>query len=399
MNRSTYLACLFLLPLCFLDSPVEGTETVDVRNDAELARALREAKPGSSILIAPGRYRGGHSVAGLRGTATEPIRISAADPDDPPVIEGGGNAIHFSGISHVTIESLVIEGSQFNGLNIDDGGQADRPSHHVILKKLRVRNVGSDGNHDGLKLSGVQDFRIVDCDFAKWGRGGSAIDMVGCHRGEIQGCVFRGLETDAGNGVQAKGGSSDIRISASRFENVGSRAVNLGGSTGLPFFRPIDAPFEARNLTVEDCVFIGSPAPIAFVGVDGATVRHNTIYRPGKYVVRILQENVNDRFVQCRNGTIERNLIVFDSDRIGATTNVGPKTNPESFIYRDNAWASTDGRARKPRHDIREEGGEFEKSTDFVDAKGGDLTQKPGSPTREYGSRQASAMRPGPDKP
>lgn len=399
MNRSMHLAWFLLFLLFFLDFPVDGTETVNVRNDAELTRSLREAKPGSSILIAPGRYRGGHSVAGLRGTASEPIRISAADPDNPPVIEGGGNAIHFSDISHVTIESLIIDGSQSNGLNIDDGGQADRPSHHVILKNLRVRNVGSGGNHDGLKLSGVQDFRIVDCEIAKWGRGGSAIDMVGCHRGEIQGCVFRGQETDAGNGVQAKGGSSDIRISGSRFEHVGSRAVNLGGSTGLPFFRPIDAQFEARNLTVEDCVFIGSPAPIAFVGVDGASVRYNTIYRPGKYVLRILQENVNDRFLQCRNGTIERNLIVYDSDRIGSSTNVGPKTNPDSFIYRENAWVSTDGRPRKPRHDIREEAGEFEKSPDFVDAKGGDLTQKPGSPTREYGSRQATATKPGPEKP
>jgi hypothetical protein len=396
MKRSLHVICLFLVPVFCHDSPIRSEDTVEVRNDQELRQALRDAKPGTWIRIAPGRYRGGHSVAGLRGTSAERIRISAAEPANPPVLEGGGNAIHFSDIAFVTVESLVIEGSQFNGLNIDDGGKADRPSHDVILKDLTVRNVGSDGNHDGLKLSGVQDFRIVDCDFSKWGRGGSAIDMVGCHRGEIQGCVFRGQETDAGNGVQAKGGSSEIHIFASRFENVGSRAVNLGGSTGLPFFRPIDAPFEAKNLTVEDCVFIGSPAPIAFVGVDGASVRHNTIYRPGKYVIRILQENVNDRFVQCRNGTIERNLIVFDPAVIGSTTNVGPKTMPGSFVYRGNAWASSDGRHRKPRHDIREEAGEFAKSPIFADAEAGDLTQEPTSPTREFGSRQIIATKPGP---
>jgi len=45
------------------------------------------------------------------------------------------------------------------------------------------------------------------------------------------------------------------------------------------------------------------------VGVDGSTVRRNTIYLPGRWAVRILQENRDPRFVPCRRGAFEANLI------------------------------------------------------------------------------------------
>ena len=39
---------------------------------------------------------------------------------------------------------------------------------------------------------------------------------------------------------------------------------------------------------------------MAFVGVDGSVVRYNTIYRPEKWVVRILQENTADEMTISR---------------------------------------------------------------------------------------------------
>ncbi len=394
MSRPVSLIMCLSILATFPIPETTRAEDVVVRNVTELRQALGGARPGQVIRIAPGRYPGGHSVAGLQGTAEAPIRITASDPADPPVFEGGGNAFHFSSVAHVVVESLVLTGSQYNGVNIDDGGKADRPSHHVVLKDLTVRDIGSDGNHDGIKLSGLNDFTVENCRVSNWGKGGSAIDMVGCHRGDIRLCKFFGSEEDAGNAVQAKGGSSGILIAGCRFEHVGSRGVNLGGSTGLPFFRPIDAPYEARDITVEDCVFLGSPAPIAFVGVDGAKVRHNTFVLPGKYVARILQENTNERFAKCRNGVIERNLIVFDPSRIGSTTNVGPNTMPETFVYIDNVWFSIDMRGRKPRHEIREERGVTDLVPVFVDRDGGDLRQAENSPAKGYGSRIMAALMP-----
>ena len=66
----------------------------------------------------------------------------------------------------------------------------------------------------------------------------------------------------------------------------------------MPLREPPHA--EARNLVVEHNTFVGSDAPIAFVGVDGATVRFNTIHLPHRYAIRILQKTTAPGFVPCR---------------------------------------------------------------------------------------------------
>ena len=128
------------------------------------------------------------------------------------------------------------------------------------------------GNRDAIKLSGVVEFTVRDCVFEGWG--GSAIDMVGCHDGLIERCRLQGVEgCSQDTGIQCKGGTSRITIRGCTLLDAGQRAINVGGSTGLEFFRPADADAEARAITVEGCRFRGSDAPIAFVGVDGAVVR------------------------------------------------------------------------------------------------------------------------------
>ena len=85
-------------------------------------------------------------------------------------------------------------------------------------------------------------------------------------------------ETRAGgNGVQTKGGSRNVIIRRNRFESAGARGVNVGGSTGLEFFRPALTAgaehWEAKEIRVEGNTFLGCTAPVAFVGADAAVVR------------------------------------------------------------------------------------------------------------------------------
>ena len=47
------------------------------------------------------------------------------------------------------------------------------------------------GNHDGIKLSGVQDVVIRNVVVEGWGTEGSAIDFVGVHRALIENSVLR----------------------------------------------------------------------------------------------------------------------------------------------------------------------------------------------------------------
>jgi len=183
----------------------------------------------------------------------------------------------------------------------------------------------------------VVDFLVAECTIERWGRGGSAIDMVGCQRGRIERCTIRDdAEKPAATGVQRKGGTRDVVVQRCHFEHAGQRAVQLGGSTGRAFFRPEPAGFEAKDLVVEGCTFVGSLAPVTFVGCDGAIVRWNTFQRPAKWLLRILQETRDPAFVPCRGGVFSDNLVVWQ----GLTTmvNVGPDTAPQTFPFARNRW-------------------------------------------------------------
>eukprot|EP00913_Durusdinium_trenchii_P028405 g26633.t1 len=336
----------FLFALAFL---FDDAGTVRVSNTDELRRAVAAAKPGTRILIAPGDYQGGLTFTRLQGTKRQPIVLSAADVKQRPVFSGGASVLHLTDPAHVELRHLILKKGRVNGLNIDDGGSFATPAHHVVMKGVTIQDVGTRGNHDGIKLSGVDDFRVEDCTIERWGANGSGIDMVGCHRGVITKSTFRNNGGPGGNGVQTKGGSRDITIRDCRFDNAGGRGVNIGGSTGLRYFRPKVQTYEAKDIVVEGCTFIGSMAAVAFVGVDGAVVRKNIIYRPTRWVLRILQENRDERLHPSRKGTFSDNTIVFRSNEVRAAVNVGGGTSPETFTFKGNTWYCLDRPAQSRR--------------------------------------------------
>lgn len=138
---------------------------------------------------------------------------------------------------------------------------------------------------------------------------------------------------------------------------------------------------------MQGCTFIGSQAPIAFVGMDGAVVRFNTIYRPKRWVMRILQETRKPEFVPCRNGQFTDNIIVFRSDEVVTTVNIGPATAPETFKFARNFWYCLDDAAEsKPALPTPEANGAYGKDPLFHDAEIGDLRLKPDSPARKMGA-------------
>ena len=361
--------------------------SVTVSNAEELNLAVAGAKPGARILLSPGTYKGGFYFRDIHGEPGNPIVIAALDSENPPIIEGGGNCMHLADATYLEIHNLVLSGASGNGINIDDGGTFETPAHHVVLRNLTVRDVGPKGNRDGIKLSGVDDFRVEGCTVERWGSGGSAIDMVGCHKGVIEGCTFRHNGKAGANAVQTKGGSADIAIRRCRFEHAGQRSVNIGGSTGLRLFRPKPQGYEAKDITVEGCVFIGSNAPAAFVGVDGAVFRFNTIYRPRRWVLRILQQTRKPGFVPSRNGQFTDNIIVFRSDEVVRTVNIGPGTAPETFTFARNFWYCIDDPDKSlPDLPSAEENGTYGEDPLLRDPEKGDLRLRPNSPAHKAGA-------------
>jgi len=329
---------------------VAAAQDVTVSTADELRQALQQARPGTRVLVAPGDYRGYIGVDGLRGAPGKPIVVAAADPERPPVLHGGKECLHFSNASYLVLRNLVLVRGRVNCLNVDDGGSLDTSSHHVVLDGLTVREITNGGNRDGIKLSGLDDFLVRGCIVERWGTGGSAIDMMGCHRGIITGCTFRHRDGQGATGVQAKGGTADVVVHRCRFQDAGQRSVNLGGCAGK-LLRPPDATWQARRVLAVGNVFVGSKAAVAFVGSDACEAAFNTIYRPRSWVLRILQESREPRFVPCRNGEFRGNLVVWRWRELKAAADVRDATQPETFRFGGNWWFCED-RPSRSRPDL-----------------------------------------------
>ena len=304
---------------------------------ATVTAAAQQALAGDTILCYDASINGGMYIENLKGNQNQWIYLRAAQPGATR-IQGGSNAIQFTDAAYLHIEGFVISGQTGNGLNMDDGGSYNTPSHHLRLVNCTFENINATGNNDLLKMSGIDSFVITGCTFRNGAAGGSGIDMVGCHFGVIEKCNFSNLGS---NSIQAKGGTADLIITRNVFTNGGARALNLGGSTGLSFFRPIDAKYEAARIRVIANVISGSEAPVAYVGCTEVVVSNNTLLFPGKWVARILQETVDPtRFVPCGNNQFFNNLIVVDQ-RVSTEVNIGPNTAPETFSFQHNMWYKT----------------------------------------------------------
>ena len=266
------------------------------------------------------------------------ISIIQAQTEHQAIFRGGTEAIHLINCSYVEINGLVIEQQTGNGINIDDGGDYSTPSQHITIRNCIFQDMASNGNNDLLKMSGVDSFLIEDCQFLNGGDGGSGVDFVGCHWGTVQDCYFDNPGT---SGIQNKGGTQFIRMQRNVFKNVEQRALNLGGSTGLEFFRPplsdpiVDA-FEAADLEVFSNVFIGSRAPIAYVGAVRVKVYNNTFFAPDNWVIRILQENTTPGFLTCSDNEFRNNIVYLPNDL--TEVNIGPNTAAETFLFSNNLW-------------------------------------------------------------
>lgn len=361
----------------FLDAEASGGGDGSAESPfATLNDALSALTPGTALRIRPGTYAGGAFANGLSGTAEAPIWIGGVEGAERPVFSGGSNALQLSAASYLVLHDLEVSGQTANGLNIDDGEVASGEAHHLVFRNLVFGSIGDGGNNDCLKLSGIDDFFVLDSEFVQCG-GGSAVDHVGCHRGVIARNTFTDL---AGNGVQSKGGSDDILITRNRFEAAGERAVNMGGSTGFEFFRPAlstsEPNFEARDIRVVANLFVGGVSPIAFVGCVDCLAANNTVVDPERWVVRILQETTSEgeyEFEPAQGGRFVNNAVYFSRDLLSTYVNVGVDTDPESFTFANNLWyAHDDPSASEPSPlPVSETDGIYGSDPGFADAAAG----------------------------
>ncbi|MCB0686974.1 MAG: right-handed parallel beta-helix repeat-containing protein [Saprospiraceae bacterium] len=305
---------------------------------SSLEMAESTINAGDTVLLLDGIYTDGTQfLEALHGTISAPIVIKAQN-NHQAIFRGGTEAIHLINCTFLELHDLVIEQQTGNGINIDDGGDYSTPTHHITILNCIFRDMAGTGNNDLLKLSGLDSFLIKNCVFTNGSAGGSGIDMVGCHYGVIEDNY---LDQAGTSGIQAKGGTQHLRIQRNMLKDMDQRAINLGGSTGLQFFRPplsnpISNAFEAADLEVFSNIFIGSWAPIAYVGCIRVKVINNTFFHPENWAIRILQETTEPGFLPCGDNEFRNNVVYLSQDL--TEVNTGPNTDPQSFIFTNNLW-------------------------------------------------------------
>jgi hypothetical protein len=382
----------------FVDATATGTGDGSSGNPfATLAQAVAQAMPGTAVRIRPGTHVADGFLRNVTGTSAAPIWIGGVPGSARPVIAGGGQAFHLVRARYVIVHDLEVRGASSNGINADDDSQyanADA-ARYIVFRNLFIHDIGAGGNQDCLKLSGLNDYWVLDSEFQRCGGGGSgsAIDHVGCHRGVIARNVFSDLQ---GNGVQCKGGSDDIEIGRNRFSNAGERSVNLGGSTGFEFFRPplsTTAPnFEARNIRVIANDITGSTVPLAFVGCVDCAALNNTLVNPSNWILRILQETVTGAgftFLPAQDGRFLNNLVYFSRSDLSTYVNVGPNTQAATFQFANNLWYAHDTPASSRPTDLpsAETNGIVGSDPQLTGAATGDYTIAGASPAAGAGQR------------
>jgi hypothetical protein len=307
--------------------------------------ALAQAGPGTRVRVAAGTYGPVGSVRNLQGTAAAPIALVG---EGKVVIDpaGKGAGLHLADPRYVVIEGIAIRNAVPHGMNIDDGGSYDTPASHVVLRNVSFERIGDGGNNDCLKLSGVDHFHVERSRFAGCNQG-EGIDMVGCHHGVIAGNTFADMP---GSAVQTKGGSSDVLIHGNRFLRIGQRAINFGGHTGTPYYRPLDATHEAARIrAIANVIKATGGTPVVFSGCRDCVFANNTLVDPGDYVARIVEEN--GARGPGEGGWFVNNLVVFERRRLRGFVDVRDGARTETFTFGWNLWhARDDASFRGPRY-------------------------------------------------
>ncbi len=212
---------------------------IDVSTSEELLLAMRNAKPGDVIRIASGvydytAYQGAQKFdSSAEGTKDAPIILTAADPDDPPVITGAntehGYVIHISG-DYWILENLKVTTSQ-KGIVLDN-------SNHSVIRNCEVYNTGAEAIaiRDGSSCCTVKDSYIHDTGLITPGYGegiyiGSAKSTSGydykCDYNIVDGCTFRNI---AAEHVDVKEYTTGTEIMNCTFYGDGMTGANYAGS-------------------------------------------------------------------------------------------------------------------------------------------------------------------------
>lgn len=156
INMRAYLPAMAVV--CLLGSGMAGAaETVFVRDAAQLTAAIAGARPGATILIAPGRYAVKMRFTSMNsGTQGAPVLVASRNGPGTVVIDGAGAdiTVKFTGASHIRLEGMDITGGGYHGVFFGNGAHSITVNGNRIYDNFTVAPMDS---HAELKGSGPSE--------------------------------------------------------------------------------------------------------------------------------------------------------------------------------------------------------------------------------------------------
>ena len=201
--------------------------------------AVRNAKPGDKIYIAPGaydftEYQGAQKIdTKAAGTADAPILLAASDPKNPPVLTGSstenGYVLHIQGDWWI-LDHLICTTAQ-KGIVLDH-------SNHTVIRDCEIMNTGAEAVaiRDGSSECTVLRCKIHDTGKVSPGYGegvyiGSAYTTTGfdykCDNNKVLSCSFSHV---AAEHVDVKEYTTGTEIADCFFYGSGMSGENYAGS-------------------------------------------------------------------------------------------------------------------------------------------------------------------------
>lgn len=213
----------------------KNDDSIIVSNINEFHNAVKNAKPGDVIKVAPGIYDISSEYISFEADGTEnaPITLTDLDKNDPPVMKGSttenGYVLHILG-DYWMIDSLICQNSQ-KGIVLDN-------SNHTVIQNCELHTLGLEAIavRDGSSYCTVKSCYIHDTGLVTPGYGegvyiGSAKSNDNfdhyCDHNKVIGCTFKNV---AAEHIDVKEYTTDTEISDCIFYGDGMTGENFAGS-------------------------------------------------------------------------------------------------------------------------------------------------------------------------
>lgn len=294
-------ACGFALPASFGASALAVQRLV--APGQEWQTLAPDIKPGDQIILMPGRHRPA-VFESLVGQPGRPITIRSADPANPSEIQAEQEGLRINRAAHLVVKDLNINQATVNGICLGEPGDSPEPGHvssNIQLRNIGVFRTGPRGQRHGLLIARSSEVHIENCRIEGWG--GSGIELVACRDVTVRRCRLKGLD-DHGqiNGIRVRAASQRVQIEQCRLEDAGQCALSAGGLSDLREFQPpitssaaSGSACEASQVQMENCTIVGGQIAIAFINANDCLARNNTIVRPRRCVMALLDQHDDPR--------------------------------------------------------------------------------------------------------